>query len=93
MKQFSTSIPRKEKSYAEFIENMHKNGIRFGQPTHISHPHLVKPNELAIGIQRNEFVNRRHRLIEKIHEQCIARDQTTRQNIVSQSNSQFCILF
>lgn len=57
-------------SYTEQIKDLHNNGIRFGQPTHFTHPHLLAPNELAIGVLPNEFMERRQRLIEHVHKAC-----------------------
>lgn len=81
---FCTSISHGVKSYSESLENLHNNGTRFGQPTSITHPHLLKANELAIGVTPNEFADRRYRLMEKIQQQCIARGQPNR-NIVEYS--------
>lgn len=79
---FCTPVSHGVKSYSESLENLHKNGIRFGQPTHLTHSHLLKPNELAIGLKPSEFADRRYRLMEKIQQQCITRGQPNR-NIVS----------
>ncbi|KAI8918042.1 peptidase M24, structural domain-containing protein [Entophlyctis helioformis] len=37
-----------------------------GQPTGHSHPHLLKPDELTIGIRASEYAARRQRLADKI---------------------------
>lgn len=80
-KMFSTSISHSEKSYAEHLESIQREGVRFGQPTHFSHPHLLKQNELATGVLPTEFASRRRRLMEKIQENCHMNNQTHR-NIV-----------
>lgn len=40
--------------------------VTFGQPTHQTHPHLVKPGELLPGIRLEEFKERRTKLVERI---------------------------
>lgn len=66
-KKYSTS---NEKVSLKLIENLHKEGIKLGQPTPFSHPHLLKQNELAVGVTVGEFKERRQRLMEAIQEQC-----------------------
>lgn len=39
---------------------------RSGQPTPHSHPHLVQPGEVTFGISREEFSERRHKLMESL---------------------------
>lgn len=79
--KYSTSISHGEKSFSEKIEYLQRNGFRFGQPTHYSHPHLLKPDELTVGLLPSEFASRRNRLMEKIFERCQSYDQNYR-NIV-----------
>lgn len=64
------------------MENLHQAGIRFGQPTQFTHPHLLKQNELTIGLQPNEFADRRRKLMEKITKHCVDTKKPLR-NIVS----------
>lgn len=40
--------------------------LLYGQPTPNSHPHLLNPGELCVGIKIEEFENRRSKLLEKI---------------------------
>lgn len=60
----------REKQSLKLIENLHKDGIKLGQPIFYSHPHLLKENELAIGVTVGEFKERRQRLMEAIQKQC-----------------------
>lgn len=82
VKTFSTSTTLSEKSYSEHLENLHRSGVRFGQPTQFSHPHLLRQNELAIGVLPNEFAERRQGFMEKIKAHCIQHGKSNR-NIVS----------
>ncbi|XP_054007802.1 xaa-Pro aminopeptidase 3-like [Hylaeus anthracinus] len=43
-----------------------------GQPTALTHPHLMKDGEVVPGIQLNEFKRRRSKLMESIHSQAHA---------------------
>ncbi|XP_031627158.1 xaa-Pro aminopeptidase 3-like [Contarinia nasturtii] len=81
LRNFSSSISRSEKLYTEHLESLHRDGVRFGQPTQFSHPHLINANELAIGLLPSEFSKRRHKLMEKIKEHCIKHNKPSR-NIV-----------
>lgn len=38
----------------------------FGQPTHTTHPHLIRKGELIQGITAEEIQGRRHRLLQNI---------------------------
>lgn len=80
-RNFSTSMTHSEKLYTEHLEGLHQNGIRFGQPTQFTHPHLLKRNELTIGLLPSEFADRRARLMEKIAEHCVHHNKSNR-NIV-----------
>lgn len=40
--------------------------VHYGQPTHQTHPHLLKEGELIPGIPHSEFVERRQKLAELI---------------------------
>lgn len=62
---------RRRKSHsAQNLENLHKNGTAFGQPTPFTHPHLLKPHELVAGVSLDEFKTRRHQLVELIRKHC-----------------------
>lgn len=54
----------------KWLEKLHRDGIKLGQPTFYSHPHLLKENELAVGVTVGEFEERRQRLMEAIQVQC-----------------------
>lgn len=75
-------MSRSEKQYTEHLESLHRDGVRFGQPTHFSHPHLLKPNELAIGLLPSEFSDRRNKLMEKIKEHCVKYSKPSRQIVI-----------
>lgn len=66
-KKYTTNA---ENQSLKLLENLHKDGIKLGQPTFHSHPHILKENELAIGVTVGEFKERRQRLMEAIQEQC-----------------------
>lgn len=85
-KTFSTSLTRSEKLYTEHLESLHQAGVRFGQPTQFSHPHILKQNELAIGVLPSEFADRRRNLMEKIKEHCLSNGKPNR-NIVTVNQS------
>lgn len=76
-------MSRSEKLYTEHLESLHRHGIRFGQPTQFSHPHLLKPNELAIGLLPSEFADRRNKLMEKIKEHCVKYSKPSRNIVIS----------
>ncbi|SPP78499.1 xaa-Pro aminopeptidase 3 [Drosophila guanche] len=42
------------------------DGPRLGQPTSVSHPHLIQPHELVPGLTLDEFQQRRSKLMHKI---------------------------
>lgn len=42
------------------------NSKLFGQPTHESHPHLLKDGEITPSITKEEYHNRREKLIESL---------------------------
>lgn len=39
---------------------------KIGQPTSFSHPHLIGPNEICIGVSKEEIMERRTRLMQSI---------------------------
>lgn len=80
-RNFSSTKSQLEKSYTEHLDSLHRAGVRFGQPTQFTHPHMLKPNELAIGLLPNEFAERRHQFMEKIKAHCLER-QKPNHNIV-----------
>ncbi|KAK7076896.1 Xaa-Pro aminopeptidase 3 [Halocaridina rubra] len=41
--------------------------VRAGQPTSYTHPHLVQPGEITFGINREEYSERRHKLMERLN--------------------------
>ncbi|KAG8967841.1 hypothetical protein FRC03_009244 [Tulasnella sp. 419] len=41
---------------------------QLGQPSHLSHPHLIKPGEITPGITKEEYVSRRKKLMDSIPE-------------------------
>ena len=45
---------------------MHEKGTRLGQPTYLTHPHLLKEGELVAGVTATEFLERRQRFITSI---------------------------
>lgn len=53
------------------MEKLYQSGVQFGQPTQFSHPHLLKPNELTIGLLPTEFAERREKLMEQITKHCV----------------------
>ena len=87
-RKFSTSVTRSEKSYTEHLESLHRDGVRFGQPTQFSHPHMLKTNELTIGLLPSEFADRRNRLMEKIKEHCIKYGKPSRNIVISNNHLQ-----
>ncbi|XP_035742435.1 xaa-Pro aminopeptidase 3-like isoform X1 [Vespa mandarinia] len=58
-KRFQSNLPRQESVKKVLCQ-------RYGQPTFMSHPHLLKDGEVMPGIHRNEFEQRRLKLIENI---------------------------
>ncbi|XP_053634721.1 xaa-Pro aminopeptidase 3 isoform X1 [Cherax quadricarinatus] len=47
-------------------EGQTKRFIRAGQPTPLTHPHLVQPGEVTFGISYGEYSERRHKLMERL---------------------------
>ncbi|XP_017851606.1 xaa-Pro aminopeptidase 3 [Drosophila busckii] len=46
------------------LADAHKQGLRnLGQPTSMTHPHLIRPNELVPGVELTEFQTRRTQLM------------------------------
>ncbi|KAJ9087455.1 aminopeptidase [Entomophthora muscae] len=43
-----------------------------GQPSHMTHPHLMKPDELMVGMPRTEFEMRRAQFMSKLPEGSVA---------------------
>ncbi|XP_063847008.1 LOW QUALITY PROTEIN: xaa-Pro aminopeptidase 3-like [Scylla paramamosain] len=43
-------------------------GVRAGQPLPHTHPHLLQPGQVTFGITREEYSERRHRLMERLGE-------------------------
>lgn len=84
-KNFSTTHSQSKESYTEHLERLHGAGVRFGQPTQFTHPHLLKPNQLAIGILPSEFAERRQKFMEKIQEHCFQHHKP-KHSIVSNFN-------
>lgn len=70
-KSFSTSCPQSTTAYTNQLEGLHQSGVQFGQPTQFTHPHLLQPNELTIGLLPTEFAERRERLMERIAKHCV----------------------
>lgn len=54
-KRFKTTVPKVA------LEN-----VKIGQPTSITHPHLLKPGEICPSITVEEFQDRRRNLLELI---------------------------
>jgi intermediate cleaving peptidase 55 len=46
--------------------------LKFGQPLHETHPHLLNPGELTPGITALEYAQRRSRLANKLPKNAIA---------------------
>ncbi|KAG8883641.1 hypothetical protein FRB97_006130 [Tulasnella sp. 331] len=51
------------RSYAVATAPAQKPAI-FGQPTHLTHPHLIAPDEVTPGISKEEYRERRRRLMD-----------------------------
>lgn len=64
------------------MESLHQPGVRFGQTTQFTHPHLLESNELTIGLLPTEFAERREKLMEKIAKHCVDTKKPQR-NIVN----------
>lgn len=86
---FSTSHTQSKSAYTEHLERLHHDGHQFGQPTQFTHPHLLKPNELTIGLLPDEFAERRQKLMDKIAEHCVDTKKPKR-NIVKIESIIFC---
>lgn len=54
----------------------------YGQPTYLTHSHLLKEGELTPGILPTEYSDRRHRLAENIQRYAISLDQNLKNHIV-----------
>lgn len=78
---FSETKQHITSTLTKYLEYSRKNGPSFGQPTPITHPHLLKPNELVAGVSLDEFKTRRQHLIELIREHCRS-TQRPQRNIV-----------
>ncbi|XP_031844145.2 xaa-Pro aminopeptidase 3 [Nomia melanderi] len=68
----------------EISTNLHR---ACGQPTAITHPHLIKKGEIVPGIQLYEFRDRRTRLMETIVSRANIRNKATSHIIVIPSSS------
>ncbi|XP_043504584.1 xaa-Pro aminopeptidase 3-like [Polistes fuscatus] len=60
---------------------------RYGQPTSMSHPHLLKDGEITPGIHRDEYKQRRSKLIENIIENNNTNDRCKSQFVIIPSSS------
>ncbi|KAK2587546.1 hypothetical protein KPH14_003679 [Odynerus spinipes] len=79
-KRFQTNLP-----HQECVKKVSYQ--RFGQPTPMTHPHLLKDGEVVPGIHRNEFKQRRTKLMENITLNINKRDQYRSQFIIIPSSS------
>lgn len=71
------------------MESLHQSGVQFGQPTQFTHPHLLKPNELTIGLLPTEFSERREKLMEKVTKYCVDTKRPQRQMVLMIISSNF----
>ncbi|ODH48755.1 hypothetical protein GX48_05080 [Paracoccidioides brasiliensis] len=55
-----------------FYASVSAAGLRFGQPLHETHPHLLKAGELTPGITAREYAHRRSKLASKLPKNAIA---------------------
>lgn len=60
---------------------------KFGQPTPITHPHLLKDGEIVPGIHRDEFKHRRTKLMENIKKNVTTNDPYRSQFVIIPSSS------
>lgn len=72
----------RSESYTNNLKILHEHGVRFGQPTQFTHSHLLKANELAIGLEPSEFANRRANLMSKIEEHCVKHNKPKRNLVI-----------
>ncbi|XP_017042019.1 xaa-Pro aminopeptidase 3 [Drosophila ficusphila] len=59
----STVDPAEVRGVAQILRKQKGN---LGQPTCVSHPHLIQPDELVPGVEQNEFKERRSQLMQNI---------------------------
>lgn len=81
-RSIASSRCRQKSLSAERLESLQTNGSAFGQPTPITHPHLLKPGELTAGIAIDEYVLRRQRLVELLRKHCVDNQIETAKQIV-----------
>ncbi|XP_054270929.1 xaa-Pro aminopeptidase 3-like [Macrosteles quadrilineatus] len=62
---YSTTTPKEAKELGSVVENKPAKRL-FGQPTPLTHPHLLKPGEVVPGLQKSEFIERRRKFIHNI---------------------------
>ncbi|PSN49591.1 hypothetical protein C0J52_14215 [Blattella germanica] len=55
---------------------------KMGQPVPTTHPHLLQPGELLPGLRKEEFQERRFRLMESIHKYASRHDDNPKQHLV-----------
>nr|KAF7412943.1 hypothetical protein H0235_012794 [Vespula pensylvanica] len=79
-KRFQTNLPRQENVKKILYQ-------KYGQPTFMSHPHLLKDGEVTPGIHRDEFKLRRLKLVENIKLNSDKTDQYKSQFIIIPSSS------
>lgn len=79
---FSTTTCLLKSLSVQTLEDLQKSGIKFGQPTPFSHPHLLQPNELVVGVTKDEFVNRRNNFIANLQKLIASKSNKTINNIV-----------
>jgi intermediate cleaving peptidase 55 len=63
----SSRVPRR--AYATSVAAAE---LKFGQPLHETHPHLLEPGELTPGVTALEYAQRRSRLANKLPKGAIA---------------------
>uniref|UniRef100_A0A1B6MA28 Aminopeptidase P N-terminal domain-containing protein n=1 Tax=Graphocephala atropunctata TaxID=36148 RepID=A0A1B6MA28_9HEMI len=62
---YSTTTPKEARELGS-LEEGNAFGETFGQPTPLTHPHLLAPGEVVTGVQRDEFIERRKTFIHNI---------------------------
>ncbi|GES64356.1 xaa-pro dipeptidase app [Aspergillus terreus] len=66
------SIPERAPALRRAYASISAAELKFGQPLHETHPHILNPGELTPGITALEYAHRRSRLANKLPKHAIA---------------------
>jgi intermediate cleaving peptidase 55 len=66
------SVPERAPALRRAYASISAAELKFGQPLHETHPHILNPGELTPGITALEYAHRRSRLANKLPKHAIA---------------------